>query len=48
MSPLTTDPNTVTVPKTARVAEYARQLEAAVRRAGFAPQTGCSPSEPWL
>ena len=28
---------TVTVPKTARVAEYARRLDAAVRRAGFAP-----------
>jgi hypothetical protein len=28
---------TVTVPKTARVAVYARRLEAAVRRAGFAP-----------
>jgi hypothetical protein len=28
---------TVTVPKTARIAEYARRLDAAVRRAGFAP-----------
>lgn len=28
---------TVTVPKTARVAEYGRRLDAAVRRAGFAP-----------
>ena len=28
---------TVTVPKSARVAEYARRLDAAVRRAGFAP-----------
>ena len=28
---------TVTVPKTAPVAEYARRLDAAVRRAGFAP-----------
>ena len=28
---------TVTVPKTARIAEYGRKLDAAVRRAGFAP-----------
>jgi hypothetical protein len=28
---------TVIVHKTARVAEYARRLDAAVRRAGFAP-----------
>ena len=28
---------TVTVPKTARIAEYGRRLDAAVRRAGFAP-----------
>ena len=28
---------TVTVPKTARVAEYGRRLDAAVRSAGFAP-----------
>ena len=28
---------TVTVAKTVRVAEYARRLDAAVRRAGFAP-----------
>lgn len=28
---------TVTVPKTARVAEYGRRLDAAIRRAGFAP-----------
>ena len=28
---------TVTVPKTVRVAEYGRRLDAAVRRAGFAP-----------
>lgn len=28
---------TVTVPKTARVSEYGRRLDAAVRRAGFAP-----------
>lgn len=29
---------TVTVPKTVRVAEYGRRLDAAIRRAGFAPQ----------
>src|SRR4029453_9923136 len=28
---------TVTVPKTARIAEHGRRLDAAVRRAGFAP-----------
>jgi hypothetical protein len=28
---------TVTVPKTVRVAEYGRRLDAAIRRAGFAP-----------
>ena len=28
---------TVTVPKTARVSEFGRRLDAAVRRAGFAP-----------
>jgi len=28
---------TVTVPKTARISEYGRKLDAAVRRAGFAP-----------
>lgn len=28
---------TVTVPKTYRIAEYGRRLDAAVRRAGFAP-----------
>jgi len=28
---------TVTVPKTARIAEYGRKLDAAIRRAGFAP-----------
>jgi hypothetical protein len=28
---------TVTVPKTARIAEYGRRLDASVRRAGFAP-----------
>jgi hypothetical protein len=28
---------TVTVPKTARIAEYGRRLDAAIRRAGFAP-----------
>jgi hypothetical protein len=28
---------TVTVPKTARVTEYGRRLDAAIRRAGFAP-----------
>jgi ribosomal protein S4 len=28
---------TVTVPKTARIAEFGRRLDAAVRRAGFAP-----------
>jgi hypothetical protein len=28
---------TITVPKTARIAEYGRRLDAAVRRAGFAP-----------
>ena len=28
---------TVTVPKTARIAEYGRRLDASIRRAGFAP-----------
>ena len=28
---------TVTVPKTCRVAEYGRRLDAAIRRAGYAP-----------
>ena len=28
---------TVTVPKTARIAEHGRHLDASIRRAGFAP-----------